>query len=107
MPETGPLTRSMDKTDFKSCLLMMAEMKAGQEGGTENGRLDRGRMRVAQAGLEHRKWKLDKQLEQENGSWTSRIGAENGSWRIETRDADRTRGNKKVRSKHTEVRLKK
>ncbi|GBM14277.1 hypothetical protein AVEN_86977-1 [Araneus ventricosus] len=42
MPETGPLTRSMDK-QFEKLFAMMAEMKAGQE-----------EMRVAQAGLEQK-----------------------------------------------------
>ncbi|GBM01979.1 hypothetical protein AVEN_269578-1 [Araneus ventricosus] len=42
MPETGPLTRSMDK-QFEKLFAMMAEMKAGQE-----------EMKVAQAGLEQK-----------------------------------------------------
>ncbi|GBL76568.1 hypothetical protein AVEN_53297-1 [Araneus ventricosus] len=42
MPETGSLTRSMDK-QFEKLFAMMAEMKAGQE-----------EMRVAQAGLEQK-----------------------------------------------------
>ncbi|GBL92230.1 Transposon Ty3-I Gag-Pol polyprotein [Araneus ventricosus] len=42
MPETGPLTRSMDK-QFEKLFAMMEEMKAGQE-----------EMRVAQAGLEQK-----------------------------------------------------
>ncbi|GBM76935.1 hypothetical protein AVEN_67783-1 [Araneus ventricosus] len=42
MPETGPLTKSMDK-QFEKLFAMMAEMKAGQE-----------EMRVAQAGLEQK-----------------------------------------------------
>ncbi|GBN69456.1 hypothetical protein AVEN_138124-1 [Araneus ventricosus] len=42
MPETGPLTRSMDK-QVEKLFAMMAEMKAGQE-----------EMRVAQAGLEQK-----------------------------------------------------
>ncbi|GBM68429.1 hypothetical protein AVEN_216892-1 [Araneus ventricosus] len=47
MPQTRPLTRSMDK-HLGKLFAMMAEMKAGQE-----------EMRVAQAGL-NRKWKLDR-----------------------------------------------
>ncbi|GBM90141.1 hypothetical protein AVEN_85235-1 [Araneus ventricosus] len=42
MPETGPLTRSMDK-QFEKLFAMMAEMKAGQE-----------EMKVTQAGLEQK-----------------------------------------------------
>ncbi|GBO29600.1 hypothetical protein AVEN_252115-1 [Araneus ventricosus] len=42
MPETGPLTRPMDK-QFEKLFAMMAEMKAGQE-----------EMKVAQAGLEQK-----------------------------------------------------
>ncbi|GBM27128.1 hypothetical protein AVEN_207470-1 [Araneus ventricosus] len=42
MPETGPLTRSMDK-QFEKLFAMMAEMKAGQE-----------EMNVAQAGLDQK-----------------------------------------------------
>ncbi|GBN12513.1 hypothetical protein AVEN_17640-1 [Araneus ventricosus] len=65
MPETGPLTRSMDK-QFEKLFAMMAEIKAGQE-----------EIRAAQA-----------ELEQENGSWTRReaVGARrnakfNTSWK--------------------------
>ncbi|GBM04420.1 hypothetical protein AVEN_179863-1 [Araneus ventricosus] len=64
MPETGPLTRSMDK-QFEKLFAMMAEMKAGQEGlerkmeagqeGLER-KMEAGQeeMRVAQAGLEQK-----------------------------------------------------
>ncbi|GBL80216.1 hypothetical protein AVEN_29188-1 [Araneus ventricosus] len=47
MPETGHLTRSMDK-QFEKLFAMMAEMKAGQE----EMKAGQEQMRVAQAGLE-------------------------------------------------------
>ncbi|GBM62390.1 hypothetical protein AVEN_207613-1 [Araneus ventricosus] len=53
MPETGPLTRSMDK-QFEKLFAMMAEMKAGQEGLERKMEAGQEEMRVAQAGLEQK-----------------------------------------------------
>ncbi|GBM93808.1 hypothetical protein AVEN_18092-1 [Araneus ventricosus] len=53
MPETGPLTRSMDK-QFENLFAMMAEMKAGQEGLERKMEAGQEEMRVAQAGLEQK-----------------------------------------------------
>ncbi|GBN20268.1 hypothetical protein AVEN_106506-1 [Araneus ventricosus] len=50
MPETGPLTRSMDEK-FEKLFAMMAEMKAGLEDKMEAGQEE---MRVAPAGLEQK-----------------------------------------------------
>ncbi|GBM27383.1 hypothetical protein AVEN_250417-1 [Araneus ventricosus] len=61
MPETGPLTRSMDK-QFEKLFAMMAEMKAGQE-----------EMRVAQAGLEQKMEAGQERLEQEMRSGQEEI----------------------------------
>ncbi|GBL83011.1 hypothetical protein AVEN_165249-1 [Araneus ventricosus] len=53
MPETGPLTRLMDK-QFEKLFAMMAEMKAGQEGLERKMEAGQEEMRVAQAGLEQK-----------------------------------------------------
>ncbi|GBM60387.1 hypothetical protein AVEN_249319-1 [Araneus ventricosus] len=53
MPETGPLTRSMDK-QFEKLFAMMAEMKAGQEELERKMEAGQEEMRVAQAGLEQK-----------------------------------------------------
>ncbi|GBN24760.1 hypothetical protein AVEN_158289-1, partial [Araneus ventricosus] len=65
MPETGPLTRSMDK-QFEKLFAMMAEMKAGQEG------LER-KMEAGQAGLEQKMEAGQERLEQEMRSGQEEI----------------------------------
>ncbi|GBM63785.1 hypothetical protein AVEN_171535-1 [Araneus ventricosus] len=65
MPETGPLTRSMDK-QFEKLFAMMAEMKAGQEG------LE-WKMEAGQEGLEQKMEAGQERLEQEMRSGQEEI----------------------------------
>ncbi|GBN09299.1 hypothetical protein AVEN_42275-1, partial [Araneus ventricosus] len=72
MPETGPLTRSMDK-QFEKLFAMMAEMKAGQEGLERKMEAGQEEMRVAQAGLEQKMEAGQERLEQEMRSGQEEI----------------------------------